>query len=163
MPKRSLLPVLVAVGLLSLGAACSPSAPPVATLTTDTKSSKFSSDKDKVLFLTIYLRPLSPIAAAEYHIRYHDNSTGMIPSPSDWDIRAVMKVNPKDIDQWTKNLPPANREVPLDWGRALLPPKADWETTSRPRIFHSSDGRTVVAVFAPEGIVFKKVVSEPPS
>jgi hypothetical protein len=48
----------------------------------------------------------------------------------------------------------------LDWGKALLSAAPRWKTKSTPKIYTSSDGRVIVAVFVTEGIVLNKVVSE---
>ncbi|MDR0221385.1 MAG: hypothetical protein LBI54_08295, partial [Lachnospiraceae bacterium] len=61
-------------------------------LTTDTWSNSFASKEEKRSFLAEYLVAPSEILDAEYHIVYHDNSTGRVPGPSDWDIRAALVI-----------------------------------------------------------------------
>jgi len=68
---------------------------------TDTWSASLEDKTEKLAFLREYLAILSEVIDAEYHIVYHDNSGGMIPGPSDWDIRAVLKVAPEDVPLWT--------------------------------------------------------------
>lgn len=67
---------------------------------TDTWSAGFSSSEERLAFLAEYLITPGEVLDAEYHIVYHDNSTGLIPGPSDWDVRVALKINPDDIELW---------------------------------------------------------------
>jgi len=133
-----------------------------ASLTTDTRSSQIASQEDKQAFLARYLRFASPVEAAEFHVTYHDNSGGLVPGPSDWDIRAVLRVRSGDTARWTEGLAPlapAAPTVDLSWGHALLPDGSDWRLASEPAVYTRDAGRVVVAVFAAEGVVMKRVVA----
>ena len=94
------------------------SAPPIAEpdRTTNTWSSSFRSREEKLAFLCGYMTMPSEVIDAEYHIVYHDNSGGLIPGPSDWDIRVVLKVAPEDTYRWTdgmKRLVPDQIDIDL--------------------------------------------------
>ena len=130
---------------------------PSPSLTTDTLSSTLSDDAAKVAFLGRYLKLASPVEAAEFHVIYHDNSGGMVPGPSEWDIQAVMKVAPADLPAWTSGMTPTEA-ADLSWGRSLLGPEPRWAVHSALRVYQR--GRTIVAVFEPEGIVFKRAQAD---
>jgi hypothetical protein len=127
-------------------------------LTTNTYSSRFNSDRQKIEFLSKYLKFLSPIEATEFHIVYHDNSTGILPGPSDWNIEAVMKVSPSNLKRWTQELKLQQQPIDLAWGYALIAKdKQRWNLKSKPRIYTRYSVR--IAVFEAEGVVFKSVSS----
>ena len=75
-----------------------------ASRTTDTWSSYFENKDEKLAFLSEYLVMHSEVLDAEYHVVYHDNSGGLIPGPSDWDIKVALKVAPERIPLWTDGL-----------------------------------------------------------
>lgn len=128
--------------------------------TTDTRSVELPTEAARLEFLSRYLVFPSPVQDAAFHVVYHDNSGGMVPGPSDGDIRAALKVRPADVPEWTAGLVRRDGDdadhVP-DWGEALLR-DAGWRVRSRPAVYSSANGATLVAVFAPDGIVLKRVV-----
>lgn len=150
--NRLILAVLLALGLT----ACGWPGKAAANKTTDTRSAAFTTDAEKIAFLEQYLKLASPVKATEFHIVYHDNETGFVPGPSDWDIRAVLLVAPADLPRWTDGLQAvAAQGVDLAWAYALLPPEQRWQITSPPMVYERPGA--LVAVFAQEGIVFKRV------
>ena len=40
----------------------------------------------------------------DYHIIYQDNSTGMVPGPSDWDICIIAEIPETEISVWIEGL-----------------------------------------------------------
>ena len=68
---------------------------------TDTLSSSFDDKDEKLAFLIEYLVMKSDVLDAEYHIFFQDNSGGLVPGPSDWDIRVAIKVDLEDVPLWT--------------------------------------------------------------
>lgn len=145
--------VLALFGLLLM--ACDGASRGTGPATTDTHSSQFSTDADKIAFARTYLIMPSDVEATEYHIVYHNNGDGRVPGPSDYDVQAVLKVAPADIGKWTDGLAPAPLTEDISWGYALLPNNPRWAVASTPSIYVRPGSNTVVAVFAPEGIVFK--------
>ncbi len=150
---KRLVVLVLALLLASCGGATTPDR------TTDTSSSVFGTDAEKVDFLDNYLTPLSPIRAAEYRVIYHDNSGG-IPGPSDYDITAVLLVAPADVAAWTDGMTPAPTGTDLSWGYALLPPDSRWAVGGTPDVYTRAGGVTL-AVFPREGVLFKRVTSLP--
>jgi len=129
-----------------------------ASLTTDTYSSQFATDAEKITFLRRYLTLYSAIEATEFHIVYHDNAGGAVPGPSDWDMRVTLKVAPANIPAWTSGLQEIDSAgVDLAWGTDLLPDTSRWARTSRPHIFQRADGGVIIATFAAEGVILKHI------
>jgi len=119
-----------------------------------------SSDAEKIAFLRRYLTLKSEVEAAEFIVDYQDNSGGWIPGRSDWDIMAVMKMRPRDTMLWTQTFYKVSPdEQDLSWGMNLLPTEDRWRIESEPQVFVAGDRTAIVAVFEPEGIVFKRVKS----
>ncbi len=121
-------------------------------LTTNTYSSQLNSDREKIEFLGKYFKLLSPIAATEFHIIYHDNDF----APSDSDIEAVMKVSPSNLKVWTEGMQLQQQPMDITWGYALIAKdKQRWKIESNPKFYRRSSGDGVVVIFETEGIIFK--------
>ena len=71
--------------------------------TTNTYSKDFESKTEKLNFLKKYLNLRTEVEDLEYHISYMDNSTGMLPGPSEWTIRVALKVNTDSLSKWNLN------------------------------------------------------------
>ena len=70
--------------------------------TIKTTSKNFGSKTEKIKFLKSYLNlEYENFTDLDFYIDYQDNSTGMVPAPSDWDIYIIAKV--KDIEPWIKD------------------------------------------------------------
>jgi len=95
-------------------------------LTTNTFSKDFSSHKEKIAFLKKYFTSDNKIADAEYHINFHDNSTGMIAGPSDWDMDIAVKINPKNLTKWISKCRKGNESDLSKWND-ILPNTNDWK------------------------------------
>lgn len=145
--------LIVSISSLTLVSCSIPS------LTTDTHSSKFSSDRQKIEFLTRYLKLPTPIEATEFHIVYHDNS-GIVPGPSDWMIQAAIKVSPDSLKLWTKEMNLQSQPINFDWGYALIPKTEQrWQLKSKPKFYQRNNENVYIVVFESEGIIFKSVDS----
>jgi hypothetical protein len=124
-------------------------------LTTDTRSASLPNDQAKVEFLKRYLRLPSEVQEAEFHITFHDNSKGMVPGPSDFDVRAAVKVPPDKVPAWTAELRKTSAPFDISWAEEFLPKDDRWATHSPPT-FYEREGVQVVT-YEPEGIVLKRV------
>ena len=91
--------ILAAIALLVLG--CSGSDGPSST---DTSSDKFSTLAEKTEFLQQYVTFRYNYRSLDFRIIYHNNSKGMVPGPSDWNICIVAEVQPADLVSWTSGL-----------------------------------------------------------
>jgi hypothetical protein len=116
-------------------------------LTTDTTSSQFATNKEKIAFLERYLKLPTKVEAAEFHIVYYDNSQGRVPGPSDWDMRVIVKVAPENIDRWLESLAETTEPFDITWVYEFA---KDWQLTSSPKFFM---GDKHVAVFEVGGVV----------
>ena len=157
---RRLFQTLVLASLFLVVTACQPlsNGPEEKSRTTDTYSRDLSSNATKIAFLQQYLATPSDVQATEFHIVFHDNSGGLVPGPSDWDIQAVIKVTPLDLPHWQADLTPLSAEgADLAWAYALLPTDPTWSITSEPQIFQGKESNHIVATFAAEGIVFVRL------
>ncbi|MCL2812897.1 MAG: hypothetical protein FWD25_13545, partial [Clostridia bacterium] len=100
--------IILFIASLTLLASCTNKLPTINhnenNKTTNTKSSVFDSKSEKIEFLKKYLLTYSEIADAEYHIVFYDNSTGLIPGPSDWDLKVAIKISPTEIDGWLEDM-----------------------------------------------------------
>jgi hypothetical protein len=157
--------------LLLWACACSNSssnAPPAASrggLTTDTDSRSRADRPQRLEFLARYLKIKSPLTDAEYVIHYQDNSTGAIPGPSDWDIRAVLQPS-GDVAAWHAGwepCPPSTPEAVPAWGRELLARRPEWQHPGAPpRCFRDPRHHTSIAyVYEADHLVVYRNSSEP--
>ena len=86
--------------------------------TTETSSSKFNTLSEKVAFLEQYVKFRRTYQELDFVITYRNNSYGLVPGPSDWDIRIVARVRSADLAQWTEGLE-ATASPDVDWLEAL--------------------------------------------
>ena len=124
--------------------------------TTDTWSSSFDNKDDKLDFLVKYLNLYSDVEDAEYHIVYHDNSGGLIPGPSDWDIRVALKVAAEDIPLWTegmKKLIPG--QISTDLWDDLKSERFTWNEGELVEYWKRPDSNTWLVVYPETGILLK--------
>ena len=83
---------------------------------TDTNSTNFSSAEERINFLDTYLNFPSSIKDAHYHIVYFDNESSFPPGPSDWDMRIVIWLEPKDVPLWLEGMKEISElEDPFTW------------------------------------------------
>jgi hypothetical protein len=70
---------------------------PTATRTT---SNQFPTLKEKTDFLQRYVTFRRTYETFDFDITYHDNGGGMVPGPSDWDVRLVAIVPASELPTW---------------------------------------------------------------
>ncbi len=96
--------------------------------TTETSSTKFSTLSEKVVFLEQYVKFRRTYEDLDFVISFKNNSGGLVPGPSDWDIRIVAHVPSADLAQWTKGLQPT-ASPDIDWLK-VLPGRIDYSGVS---------------------------------
>jgi len=122
-------------------------------LTTDTRSTAFSSSGERVAFLGRYVKLRDPVTDAAFHIVYHDNG-GLLPGPSDWSIVAAMRVSLRDEAAWLADAKPVSTEGVS--GQSASPTSArpeipaSWNVTS---VGTSYVRAGVLLVWHPEGVL----------
>ncbi|NJM99799.1 MAG: hypothetical protein HC800_24075 [Phormidesmis sp. RL_2_1] len=92
--RQVLLPLLIAITV----AGCSgrPPRPPSVTETSAARAEL----ADRVRFIENYVTFRRKYVKLDYDVMYQNNGGGMIPGPSDWDIRLIAEVPPAEIDDW---------------------------------------------------------------
>ncbi|WP_428266360.1 hypothetical protein [Haliangium sp.] len=168
--------VVSLLGALLSCSACSkdrtPEAEPEAndSLTTDTDSRTLSDKEQRLAFLARYLRLKSPVADAEFVIRYHDNGGGALPGPSDWDIQAVLQVE-EHASAWHEGWVPCPADavseehptgVDLTWAQPLLERREPWQQPSdSARCYRNPrTSGSYVIVYEQDGLVLYRNTTE---
>jgi hypothetical protein len=129
---------------------------------TDTHSRTFSTDEEKIEFLKRYVTLYSPVKATEFHIVYHDNSTGSVPGSSDWNIKVALLVEPENIQAWLVDFEEVSKDhCDFPWASEVLPNESRWNRSSIPRCYQrSKDPRVILSVYESEGILLKQMTSD---
>jgi len=81
------------VGLLGCGNVPGPKS-------TDISSDSIPTLSDRITYLNEYVAFRRSYQALDFHIRFRNGGDGMIPSPSEWDIRIVAVVPPEELTKW---------------------------------------------------------------
>lgn len=163
------LAAVAALAAGALGAPCSSSSSGSRPrdLTTDTDSQALPDRAARLDLLARYVPARGPIADAEYDIVYHDHSGGMMPGPSDWDIRAVIELA-GDPAAWAADwtpcpAPASGGEPPVPtWARALLARRPAWQRLrSAPRcVQHPRHAGTTARLYVEDRLIVYRSVSE---
>jgi hypothetical protein len=82
--------------------------------TTDTVSSKFTTLAEKQEFLERYMKFRRSYDDLHFHLSYIDGGSGMVPGPTEWNVRIFAVVPAGEIDQWIAGLSAAS-DPELDW------------------------------------------------
>ncbi len=129
--------------------------------TTDQWSRDLQTREERIRFVEKYIRAPSQILDTEFHIIYHDNSTGMVPGPSDWRIVAAFKVNPQDAGKWREGFVKTDgKDADPGLWRDVFPSDNFWEASSRPEFYRRENAMVYVVIYQKEGIVLKYMTSE---
>lgn len=67
-------------------------------------SSKFTTLSEKQEFLECYVKFRRSYDDLHFHLSYIDGGSGMVPSPTEWNVRVLSVVPAGEIDQWTVGL-----------------------------------------------------------
>ena len=128
---------------------------------TDTRSKTFTTDEQKIDFLKKYVRLYSSVKATEFHIIFHDNSTGLVPGPSDWDIKVALLIESADIYKWlTEFTELTDEQCEITWVSEILPEEPRWNRASKPQFYKRSGKNVELTVYEKEGILLKRIQSQ---
>lgn len=72
--------------------------------TTDTDSTHFATLAGKQSFLERYVNFRRHYDELEFDVSYLDGGGGMVPGPTEWDVRILAKVPEESLDEWTAGL-----------------------------------------------------------
>jgi hypothetical protein len=67
---------------------------------TDTSSASLPTLAERVDFLQRYVTFRRDYRELDFRVVYHNNGGGLVPGPSDWDIRVVAVVPPAELASW---------------------------------------------------------------
>lgn len=155
------------VGLLLWYGACSQNDSATgqlrSSLSTATDSQTLPDQPQRLAFLARYVPAKSPISAAEFVIRYQDNSGGAVPGPSDWDIRAVMQIERDGAAAWHEGWNACADAPDTSWATPLLARRPQWRTPhSSPQCYRNPRApRSQVVLYADDGILLYRSSSAP--
>ena len=91
--------------------ACNSSGP----ATTRTNSSSFASIAERVRFLEEYVTFRRTYETLDFDIMYQNNGGGMVPGPSDWDLRLVASVPESELLAWIPEGAKASPTADKEW------------------------------------------------
>ena len=163
------LAAVTALAAGAVGAPCSSSSSgsQARDLTTSTDSETLPDRSARLDLFARYVPARGPIVDAEYDIEYHDHSGGMMPGPSDWNIRAVIELT-GDPAAWAAGWTPCSApadgsEPPVPaWARALLARRPAWQhPRSAPRCVRDPrHAGTTARLYADDHLIVYHSVSE---
>jgi len=119
----------------------------------DVFSYQINNKSEKIEILERYLEKKSGLIDAEYHIWYKDNSSGLIPGPSDYTIYLALKIKPDSLDSWVKTLEPTTKVISTDLWNELKLDKNVWKVESKPEVFLSKSNKEVKLVYRKECLI----------
>jgi hypothetical protein len=79
-----------------VAAGCKPGGP----ATTHTQSSAYGTLAERTKFLNQYVSFRRTYQTLDFDIKYQNNGGGMVPGPSDWDVRLVATVPASELPAW---------------------------------------------------------------
>lgn len=120
--------------------------------TTDTRSKTLPDDASRRQFLNPYFPLPSEVKDLTFHVTYRDNSGGMVPGPSDYDIRVLAEVKPESVKAWQGQLQPDNQNEDLSWIADLK--QLD---TSKTELYGNS--KNLLVVFPESNLVARRVTT----
>jgi hypothetical protein len=85
---------------------------------TNCTSTGFATLNDRIEYLQRYVKFRRTYETLDFAIQYSDNSGGMVPGPSDWDVRLVAVVPAAEIADWVSVGTPASTSD-ADWLKSV--------------------------------------------
>ena len=92
--------------------------------TTDTVSSTFTTLTEKQEFLERYVKFRRSYDDLHFDLSYIDGGSGMVPGPTEWDVRVFAIVPVGEIDQWVDGFS-ITLDPELDWVSGIPTAPAD--------------------------------------
>ena len=127
---------------------------------TDTRSTDFKNFDEKIAFLKEYIQDPTEILDAEYHIMYWDNSSGLLPAPSDWDMTMAIKLNPQDIPQWLDGMHEVTKkEIDMSWWDELYPTLDSWNLGEPSAYYERDDSFSYLVLYRESNVILKSFTS----
>ncbi len=95
--------------------ACGESGPP----STRKASSSFATTEEKVAYLHQYVPFKRTYTDVDFLVWYQNNSGGMVPGPSDWDIRVIAIVPIDELSKWIVGYTKVDKSYDLAWVKEI--------------------------------------------
>src|ERR1041385_4792124 len=131
---------------------CKPSGP----ATTNTNSSSIATLADRTKFLNEYVSFRRTYETLDFDIMYQNNGSGMVPAPSDWDVRLVATVPASELQAWIPSGVNASAAPKVGWLKSV-PTRLDLSGVSEWYV----DGKRVVGIDRAKRIVIYRISSTP--
>lgn len=132
---------------------------------TEIKSKNISDKNERIQKLIVEIKYFSGIRDAEfdlYNVNGFSDDFVMIPGSSSIDYKFAVKVIPKKISDWTKDLEKTTGDIQSEkWASSLIETrKNNWQTTSKPVFYKRKNDSTItVIVYEKEGIIYKRILN----
>jgi hypothetical protein len=122
--------------------------------TTNTASTAFSTVAEKQEFLERYVKFRRSYEDIHFRISFIDGENGMVPGPTEWNIRLIATVPADEIDQWIDGL--GEVKVPdLEW----IPDIPNAPTNLSDFKWYQDDKRTVGVSRASRTVLYRNHAS----
>jgi hypothetical protein len=146
------MPLQLAILLtLVVVAGCKPTGPP----STHTTSTQFPTLASKAAFLHQYVTFRRTYETLDFDIAYQNNEAGLVPGPSDWDIRLIATVPAAELAAWIPpgHTHPTTAPSNFDWLKSIptdLDPSTlnEWYTNGQTTIGLDRQRRIVASRFS---------------
>jgi hypothetical protein len=127
---------------------------PIGPATTKTASSAFASVAERTKFLNDYVTFRRTYKTLDFDVMYQNNGGGMVPSPSDWDVRIVATVPASELREWIPTGINASPAPDRAWLKSV-PTTLDLSGVTE----WYEDGKRVVGIDREKRIVVYRVTS----
>jgi len=135
--------------LCALGQGCCEDEPGDGPPSGRTSSASFETLAEKVAFVERHVTFRRTYKGLDFNIFFQNNGGGMLPGPSDWDVRLRATVPVSEIDDWIGGLSRADAPVDISWTQAIPGGREPTEGTA-----FFANGGVILGVDRERGTVF---------
>ncbi|MDB4293338.1 hypothetical protein N9954_08020 [Maribacter sp.] len=123
----------------------------------ETKEERIAALKNEIIFQSDFDNAEFEL----FNVNGFSNSRASLPGASSWDYKFAIKVNPADIDNWTKGM---SKGKPTDynfvWTKEIVKERApEWTTNSQPEFYTRKGDNVTMLIYRFEGILFKRIIT----
>jgi hypothetical protein len=133
-------------------AGCKPSGP----ASTKTTSAGYATVAERTKFLNDYVAFRRTYETLDFDIMYQNNGGGLVPGPSDWDVRLVATVPAAELEAWVPTGVNASTAPDTEWLRSV-PTTLDLSGVSEWFV----DGNRIVGIDRARRVVVYRLSSTP--
>ncbi|GAA4115312.1 hypothetical protein GCM10022393_15440 [Aquimarina addita] len=125
-------------------------------------SNTYKTKEERITILKTVIKVPTEIYDSEFelfNVNGFSNNRMSIPGASSWNYKYAVKVNPAEVDQWTKGLIKMDITYNGSWQNQIIKHrKEEWEVKSQPEIYIWEEAQITVLIYRKEGILFKNIV-----